>query len=126
PTVFVIPDQFSAGIGRKRGFSGAGESKENGGVIIFAHVGTTVHGQGVFVNRQDEIKGRENAFFDFARIAGTSDEGYFSGKVQNGEIVLARAIHFGVCHKGRHAQEGPFRLKVFQLRFGRTEKHVIG
>lgn len=49
PAMLVVADQLPFGVGREGGLTGARQAEEDGGVAVGAPVGTTVHGEHVFL-----------------------------------------------------------------------------
>src|SRR5690606_10419183 len=68
PAMFIIANQFAAWVGAEGSFTCTTQSKEYGGIAIFAAVGTTMHAQYIALLGQNIIQDGENAFFHFTCI----------------------------------------------------------
>ena len=125
--MFIIADQHTVGISGERGFSGARQAEEERNIAVFTHVGRAVHGERVFgAGGQDEIDDRENPLFDFAGVAGTSDEKTAFFYINDGEVVLAGSVCFRIGFESRGTQDRPASVKIAEHVCIRPEKHIAG
>ena len=77
PAVLVVADQQARGVGRERGFTGAGQAKEHGGLVRDGvHAGRAVHGQHVVLDGQQVVHDAEDGLFDLAGVAGARDQNH--------------------------------------------------
>ena len=67
PSMFIITDQGTFGIGRKRGLACSGKSEEYGCIPIFSHVCRTVHGSDP-AKRKIVVHNGEESFLDLPPI----------------------------------------------------------
>ena len=77
PAVLVVADQQARGVGRKRGFAGAGQAKEHGRLVRDGvHAGRAVHGQHVVLDGQQVVHDAEDRLFDLTGVAGAGDQNH--------------------------------------------------
>ena len=75
--MLVVADQQARGVGRKRGFAGAGQAKEHGRLVRDGvHAGRAVHGQHVVLDGQQVVHNAEDGLFDLAGVAGARDQNH--------------------------------------------------
>jgi len=121
--MLVIPDQGTAGIGRKRGFASAGQAKENGGIIIAAIIDRTVHWHHAF-GRQNVVQDGEHRLLGLAGIRGATDQDHFLGEVHSDDGVGHGAVPGRISAEARTVNDGELVREAFILFGGRNPQQV--
>ena len=83
-----------------------------------------MHGECVPIDREYEIQGRENSFFNFTSITSASNQRDLAFEVQYGEIMLSCLVHFRISHKPRGVYNCPFRLEIIEFLRFRSDEHI--
>ena len=124
PAVFVVADESALRVGGKRGLSRTGEAEEDGRVFA-GGVGRAVHGEDALL-WQDEVHHGEDRFLDFTSVAGTTDDDFFGGVIDDDKALGVQTVALGVGLEVRCVKNGEFRLVLGQLFGAGADEHVAG
>ena len=125
PTVFVVTDEETFGVGGKGGFACAGQTEEDGGVFTFlVGVGRAVHGCDA-AKRIVVVHDGEHTFLHFAAVPCVDDELHALSEVESNTCLGVDAEFFPVFNFSFGSVENyEIGFEVLELVFGRTDEHV--
>ena len=123
--MFVVADQKAFGVGRKGGFTGAGKTEEDSGVLaVHIRVGGAVHRSDAF-KRKVIVHHREHTFLHFAAVPGVYDNLFAAGNVEHNRGFAVKTEFLVVFHLcfGRVVNY-EIGFEVFEFFFRRLNEHV--
>ncbi|OIQ68780.1 hypothetical protein GALL_496230 [mine drainage metagenome] len=123
---FARRGQGGGEIGRERGFAGAGQAEEDGGVLQFLDpvVGRAVHRHHA-LGGQDVVQQGEDRLLDLASIGGVADQDQLAVEIQGDHGFRAASVAGRISLEGRAVDDGEFRQEAVQLGARRATQHVV-
>ena len=91
PTVLIITEKPSLGVGGKGGLTGTGETEEEGGVAVLAAVGGAVHGEDA-LEREPVVHEGEDTLLHLTTVGGADDDGDLLLEVEADEGLGVQAL----------------------------------
>ena len=124
--MFIITDQKTLRIGRKRGLAGAGQTEEDGRILaVLVGIGRAVHG-GDAAQRIEVVHNREHALLHFAAVPGVQNDLFVRREVKDNSGFAIKAEFLVVFDLGLggviHDEVGLAEVREFFFR--RTDEHV--
>src|SRR5262249_15900515 len=109
PTVFVVADQTSFGIGRQRRLSSARQAKEDRDIAFSADVSGAVHAHYVSLRKQI-VHDRERALLGFTCVRSAADENEALAEVHQDKRWRTRAVTLWISLEARKVDDREFRF----------------
>ena len=125
PSMFVVTNESTVGIGTESRLACSRQTKKESNVAIFAHIGTAVHGKRT-LQRQPVVHERKDSLFVLTSVPGAKNDGLFLFHVEHdcrfGMQIVALPVVVDLTAAVDHGKVGLEILEFFFV--GGPDEHV--